>query len=100
MSPDDVIAANTFFWAVVFGLLAVVAPWIALLFSRWAAAAVAGLLTLTGTILASIFSSHNHVTSNVNIRPDVLIFPLLLVAWLECTGLVVFAALKKSRETP
>jgi hypothetical protein len=99
MSPDDVIAANTLFWAAACGLLSLVAPWIALLLSRRAAAAVAGLLTLTGTILASIFSSHNHVSSNVDIRPDVLIYPLLLLAWLECIGLAVFAAIKKSRKS-
>ena len=99
MSPDDVIASNTLFWAAVCGLLALVAPWIALLFNRRAAAAVAGLLTLTGTIMASIYNSHTQVNSNVNIGPDVLIYPLLLVAWLECIGLAVFAALKELRKT-
>ncbi len=104
MSPDDVIAANSLFWAAICGLLAIVAPWVALLFSRWAAVAVGGLLTAIGTIMAFILNSHAHVSPNVNIRPDVLIYPLLLVAWLECVGLVVFAALKESRaflgETP
>ncbi len=100
MTPDDVIAANTLFWAAICGVLALVAAWVALLFSRWAAAGVAGLLTLLGTVMASISSSHTHVSNNVNIRPDLLIYPLLLVAWLECIGLVIFAALKKSRKSP
>jgi uncharacterized membrane protein YjjP (DUF1212 family) len=100
MSPDDVIAANTLFWAAVCGVLALVAPWVALLFSRWVAVAVAGLLTLIGTIMAFISNSHTHVSSNVNFRPDLLIYRLLLVAWLECIGLVIFAALKKSRKSP
>ena len=46
MSHDDLIAANALFWATICGLLAFVAPWVALFFRRWAAAAVAGLLTL------------------------------------------------------
>ena len=41
-----------------------------------------------------------YVSSNVNIRPDLLVYPLLGVAWLECCGLVVFAALKRWRTTP
>ena len=100
MSHDDVIAANALFWATICGLLAFVVPWVALFFSRWAAAAVAGLLTLTGTIMASIYNSHAHISSNVNIRPDLLIYPLLAVAWLECTGFVVFAAFKKASVRP
>jgi uncharacterized membrane protein YhaH (DUF805 family) len=100
MSSDDVIAANSLFRAAVCGLLALVAPWVALMFSRWAAVAVSGLLTVIATIMAFIFNNHAHVSPNVDIRPDVLIYPLLLVAWLECIGLVVFAALKKSRKSP
>ena len=47
----------------------------------------------------SICSSH--IPGNVNIRADVVImFPLLLVAWLECIGLAILAALKKPRKTP
>ena len=98
MSHDEVIAANTFFWAVACGLSALVAPWIALIFNRWAASAGAGVLALAGTILYSACSSH--IPSSVNIRADVVImFPLLLVAWLECIGLAFFAALKKPRKS-
>jgi hypothetical protein len=100
MKADDVIATNTLFWAAVCGVFALIAPWVALLFSRWAAVTAAVLLTVIGTIMASIFCSHAHVSSNVDIRPDLLIYPLLLVAWLECIGLVIFAALKKSRKSP
>jgi hypothetical protein len=58
-------------------VLALVVPWIALVFNRWAAAAVAGVLTLTATILYSI--STRHIPSNVNMRVDVAImYPLLL----------------------
>jgi hypothetical protein len=97
MSPDDVIAANALLWAAVCGVSALVAPWVAMLISRRAAAVVAGLLTLMATILAYIFNKHNHVDGNVNIRPDVLLFPLLVVAWLQCIGLAVLVALKRPR---
>jgi hypothetical protein len=93
----DELPVKAFFWAVVSGLLALVAPCIALVFNRWAAAA-AGVLTLTATILYSI--STRHIPSNVNIRVDVAImYPLLLVAWLECIGLTGFAVVKKPRKT-
>ena len=93
MSPDDLLAGNMFFWAVVCGTLALIAPWIALWFNRWVAAGVAGALALFGTILESI--SNRHIPSNVNIRADlVIILPLLALAWLECVGLTIFAALK------
>jgi hypothetical protein len=44
-------------------------PWIALVLNRWAAAAVAAMLTLTATILYSIPT--RHIAGNVNIRVDV-----------------------------
>jgi len=97
MDPSAELLAGTFARAVVWGLLALVAPWIALVFSRWAAAAVAGVLALTGTILYSICSSH---TPSGDIRVDkVIMYPLLLVAWLECIGLAHFAAAKRPRKT-
>jgi hypothetical protein len=78
--------------------LALVVPWIALVFNRWVAAAVAGVLTLTATILYSI--STRHIASNVNIRVDVAImYRLLLVAWLEYIGLTGFAVVKNPRKT-
>ncbi len=98
MGPHDELLARTLFWAVVSGLLAIVAPWIALLFNRWAAAAVAGVLALASTILYYICT--RHIPSSVNIRADVVIMcPLLLVAWLECFGLTGFAAFKKPSKT-
>jgi hypothetical protein len=78
--------------------LALVVPRFALVFNRRAAAAVAEVLTLTATILYSI--STRHIPSNVNIRVDVAImYPLLLVAWLEYTGLTGFAVVNKPRKT-
>jgi hypothetical protein len=98
MGPQDELPAKAFFWVVVSGLLALVVPRIALVFNRWAAAAVAGVLTLTATILYPI--STRHILSNVNIRVDVAImYPLLLVAWLECIGLTGFAVVKQPGKT-
>ncbi len=96
MSPDEVFSFRAFQGAVACGLLALVAPWIALWFKRWAAAAVAGVLAFAGTILE--FISDRHMSSNVDIRVDlVIILPLLLLAWLECFGLACFAALKNKK---
>jgi hypothetical protein len=98
MGPHDELPAKAFLWAVASGLLALVVPWIALVFNWWAAADVAGVLTLTATILYSI--STRHIPSNVNIRVDVAImYPLLLVAWLKCIGLTGFAVVKKPRKS-
>jgi len=67
-------------------------------FNRWAAGAVAGVPTLTATILSSI--STRHIPSNANIRVDLAItYRLLLVAWLECIGLTGFAVVKRPRKT-
>ena len=89
MSPDDSIAFWGLFWATVLGLSAIVVPCFALLFSRRAATAVALLLSLAGTISTILYATHNHVGPNVNVRPDLMIYPLMLVAWLECAVLAV-----------
>jgi hypothetical protein len=51
-------------------------------------------LSLAGTISTFLYATHAHVGPNENIRPDLMIYPLMLVAWLECAVLAVRDAWK------
>lgn len=91
--PSLAIAAM--YGAIICGLASVVAPWIGLLISRRFAAATAGVLAAIGTALFLI--SNYYMPEHYNIRVDLLITPpLLLVGWLECVGLAIWARRRKS----
>ena len=97
MSSKD-LAIITFYAAAVCGLVALIAPWFVLRISRRSAAATAWVLALASTVLELI--SNSNFPPDVDNRIDlVFITPLLLMAWLECIGLTILAALQKSKES-